>query len=253
VIGPFPKLAPWEDSPWFRDVATVRGLTNCARSTLVSPEVEFDCSGINWYCALDEAAAYVPTPAFRDAVSFPWPWRGDLDLSDVLENDGEVPGATGWRADAHDFPWDVLRPASQDNGDGDTFTTLLDCNNENSLIVPILPEEDGITTPDCRPTEGGCYECPDGTEVTDDDDAIDDDDAVDDDDSAPEDPTPEPAPTPDPGDDDTSLKTGCAVTGCGVPYRCVDGQPVPAWLSLLLAPLGLRRRRWRSDPPLDEL
>jgi hypothetical protein len=253
VIGPFPKLAPWEDSPWFRDVATVRGLTNCARNTLVCPEVEFNCSGINWYCALDEAAAYVPTPEFRDGVSFPWPWRGVIDLIDVLENDGEVPGATGWRCNGHDFPWDVHRPASQDNGDGDTYTTLLDCDNDNPLIVPILPEEDGITTPDCRPTEGGCYECPDGTEVTDDDDAIDDDDAVDDDDSAPEDPTPEPAPTPDPGDDDTSLKTGCAVTGCGVPYRCVDGQPVPAWLSLLLAPLGLRRRRWRSDPPLDEL
>jgi len=238
VVGPYPGRLGGDPSAWFRNAADVRALPTCSRGTLMCPEYDFDCVGDHWFCALDVAAEYVPTDELVDALEIPWPWTGEMDLETVFDPGGMVPGASGWRCEVHNHPWDTERPGGSTNGDADQFTNLIDCDNLDDGVQPVHPDEDGIMTPDCRPVKGACYRCPDGTEVEgDDDDSApqDDDDAADDDDSV------SPEPTPDPGGSSV-VRPSCGTSGCGVHYTCEGGRIVT-----FLAPMfllgGARRRR----------
>jgi hypothetical protein len=211
---------------------------------LLCPELANDCSqGGFAFCALDAAAEYLPAAATLAAMSVPWPWNGEFDLRSVSGPEGAVAGATGWWCGQHLFPWDRFIFGTKERGDGDPWTTLFDCDNDDETVTPVLPAEDGIETEDCRRLEDGCYECPDGTEVSDDDDSteLDDDDSTqttdDDDSSGAEDPVPEPGTT-------RFEVSGCSTSGCGIGYHCDEGVIVALIPALAL---GWRIRRRISN------
>jgi hypothetical protein len=226
-----------ETSTWSH---CTRVLANCPNQT--------DCSsipdqGLDLACALDAAIRYMPNPALDGLIST-WPWESGW----FGDHRTAAAGATGIACGGHAPPFDrVLDPVP--TGDGDTFTTLVDCDNEDPDIKPRLPEYDGYSSPYCDPdADDDCYTCPEGSQwppPDDDDDAIDDDDAVDDDDSGPPVDDDDSGPPVDDDDDSTTteIRESCTTSGCGVSYSCRDGKIV--FLPMLLIPL--RRRRSGRD------
>jgi len=180
-------------------------------------------------CLADAGRDYRPSDALLATYQVEWPWTALLLDSAAPASDGaNAPGATGHdclNAGDLEFPSDRTDfSGSGSAGDGDGFTTLTDCENEDDGVVPELPELDGYTTEACEPAE--CYECPaepaPWASGTDDDDTTDDDD--DDDDDATD-------------DDDVSEFESCSAKGCATPF---GGAMFP------IALLALRRRS-RSD------
>lgn len=216
IVGP----ALSSTSSPFTPVAEVVGWSSCERVMAACPNIT-DCgslmaSGIEQECALDRARSYLTSSSSAAALENPWPWENSAFVSG---GPASVPGATGWTCSELSGPWDLLGPGPL--GDGDGWSSTVDCDNEDASVIPSLPDPNGIDSPDCIELAGDCYSCPDGSNIIgggDDDDTGSALDCAD---------------TPD-----SCVPTGCL--GCGVPL--VAG-PGVALLPLLLLPLGLRRRR----------
>ena len=234
-----------EASGQFRDPSEVRALDDCGRFRLVCPGTTIeDCvawseASLRLVCALDAAAAYVPSDDFAADLDFAWPWQTSFFPS-AIDRAG-IPGATGWTCSSlrgtADSPPDL---SGGQLGDLDLYPDAVDCDNEDPDVFPQVPEYDGITSPYCEAPEGSCYVCPEGSipPPQDDDDSGDDDDAGDDDDNSFL-----------PDDDDSggaSVETGCGSSGCGFAWSC-DDDGGTVFLAILLLPLSLRRRR-SADP-----
>jgi len=209
-------------TPQFRTAAQILALDSCARVQAVCPEVD-DCASWGAFdCAVDRARGYVPTASQSEALENPWVWETD-GLPDG--GPGSVPGATGWTCSTAAAPWDLLGPG----GDGDGWSSLTDCNNEDGDTLPSIPDLSGVGSDDCIEIADDCYRCPPGSNLVDDDDTgtIDDDD--------------------DSFDAENSVPVGCTSRGCGAAIDCGSGQTV-AWLFVL--PLGMWRRRRVRSPSL---
>jgi hypothetical protein len=242
IVGPAPPPLP---DDLFGDGAAFSALPEPSRVLALCPDLEdtdnLGPNGGEGFCALDRAAFYLPSPAAIEVGSVFWPWENSFLPSLPHGSPENMPGASGWSCDPWMGPLDQFDFGNGLEGDGDGWTTLVDCDPDvpPPPNVPNLPELNGYDTEECEEIANDCYSCPPDL-GDDDDDAIDDDDAVDDDDSTPTD-------DDDSGSGDTDI-SGCAETGCGVPYRCEDGRPVAACFPLVVA-LGLvRRRRALGDP-----
>jgi len=242
VPGPLLPLRSALVSPFMPESETTTW-DDCQR-VLASCPNHADCGsleagGVDQACALDAAIRYVADPGLSELTTT-WPWKsGWFTAVDRTA----LAGAEGIACGAQAVPFDeVFQPFHE--GDGDNFTTLVDCNNEDFGIQPSLPEYDGFSSIYCTEVQGDCYTCPEGSQEPpgdddDDDSASDDDDAGQDDDDAGDD--------DDSGDDDDAggdrVEPGpaCLSSGCGVAYRCSDGSV--AFLPFLLMPAARRRRR----------
>ena len=147
-------------------------------------------------------------------------------------------GATGWTCDAARAAFDRHPLHDPITGDNDGFAEIIDCDNEDPTVFPVLPPHDGYSSPYCVEIEGECYRCPNGVnpppEPDDDDSANDDDSATDDDDSA----------EPPADDDDLAFEpvpeASCGIHGCGLSW---SGTDVALLVPGLLLFGGCRRRR----------
>ncbi len=209
----------------FRDAEDVRQASPCEQLQERCPGLAADdCQPYfnevgHAPCALDAAAGWLPSESTAVAMSWAWPWDTDFLPSEV--DGADVLGATGWSCAATRGTLDGEPP----DGDGDGYPTLFDCDNLDPDVIPGLPELNGVDGPDCDPTDGGCWICPEGTEIdpTDDDDSA--VDAPDDDDL-----------TPDLDGGYFRLEDGCRVgPGCGAAW-----EPSVVWVALFLP---LRRKR----------
>ncbi len=244
IPGP---LLPLRSAPGtFLEDAVTGGWSDCEKVLANCPN-QTDCdalevNGVDLACSLDAAIRYVPDPTRAD-LSTTWPWKSTWFGGDRTA----FAGATGISCGARDLIFDeVFQPLHQ--GDGDGFTTLVDCDNDRSDIQPSLPEYDGFSSIYCSEVVGDCYTCPEGSEEPpvegDDDDSggDDDDSALDDDDVGSDDDD-----SGSPVDDDDAggsvvLPEACVGSGCGVAYHCSEGSV--AFLPLLMVP-AFRRRRVR--------
>lgn len=236
----------FDEISW-ESAATVREAAPCERFSLVCPS-EPDDGCEQWPlsevpCAVDAAAAYLPSSAFVDSLGFPWPW--DTQFFTTSEPGWEAPGATGGPCRVSRGTWDDVENLGW--GDGDLSPDAVDCDNDEVTLTPRAPAQDGYATPDCDSSHAPCYVCPPGTEVKgDDDDTLDDDDSrLDDDDSRNDDDSTE---TPDDDEDSAAgdEHTGC-VGGCGFAWRCDEGRPLLGLVGLAILPA--RRRTFRGRRP----
>ncbi|MEE2830559.1 MAG: hypothetical protein VX498_15325 [Myxococcota bacterium] len=229
ILGPvvhYDDLLLEDPEPWAESSSCERFQRICPGATQTTC-LEWLELGKAYPCASDEAIAYLPTQAFVSGLGRPWPWKTDLfSVDDSV--DWNEPGATGWSClglrgsldqfmDGDDALW----------GDGDGHPDALDCDNEDALVVPVLPELDGYNSSVCSAPEDSCYSCPEDSELI-----------------------PEAGPdSPDnssvPGQGWYSLEEGCSHrSGCGVAWSCDGGS---AGLSLLLLLFPALRRR--TSPP----
>ena len=200
----------------WRDASAVRGLSSCARFELACASAGGGACE-SWRtgelpCASNSAAGYVPDPEWLASAGISWTW--ETSFFEAGNDDGWLePGATGWQCEPRRGTADQTVGPGGEWGDGDGFPDAVDCDNDDPNTVPEPPAQNGVDTDDCVRIEGNCYVCPPGTETSGDDD-----------DSLPY------------GPDDQVLVGSCV--GCGV---TIGGRGVA--LLLLLAPLGLFRRR----------
>mgnify|MGYP002629188801 CR=1 FL=1 len=235
LAGPEPTAVDWSLGTSFRPSSELEALDGCLRARLLCPELTCPTT-VNLreqLCALDAASAYVPSSA---AVSQgpAWPWATDYFDSRATGDPYNTPGASGWFCEEREPPFDRDGVV----GDGDGWTTLVDCDNE-AVSTPSVPGADGFNSEDCWDVTDDCYECPQGSNLIDpplgdDDDSGDDDDDDDDDSSSGSDDD-----DSSEADDDPALPT--APTGCQKGTGC--GAPISVGF-LFVAPL-LRRRRYR--------
>jgi hypothetical protein len=243
IIGPSPPPLPTQDL--FRDGDEFAGESESSRVFALCPDIDdtdkLGPFGGEGFCGLDQGIHYVPSAAAIAVGSVFWPWEDSLLPSAPPGAPENMPGASGWSCEPGLGPWDQFDAGNGPEGDGDGWTNLVDCAPELSPPpdIPNLPERNGYDTEDCEEIDNDCYQCPPTTPGPDDDDSADDDDSG--------------AETDDDDDDsghvdggETEL-SGCAATGCGVPYRCVDGRPVLALVGVLLAQTPRRRRRGREQ------
>jgi len=237
------------DTPVFESAATVLSEDDCARSTRLCPENGVNCSDGFRGCTLLGGTAYHLAAPSALAASAPWPWASTM-LESTDPNEWTV-GPEGWLCGTTELPSDNVEKL-----DGDGFTDLVDCDNLDASVFPVLPALDGYSGPWCDPAGEACYVCPPGScwppgvgdcpelPAGDDDDSTgpgDDDDSTagpDDDDSATNSDDDDSMTAG--GDDDDSaaiVQTGCG-RGCGV---TLGGGPGSAILGFLL--LGVARRR----------
>ncbi len=232
MVGPV--APPWSgvvSSPFVTETADT-----CAAVAALCPNItEQECfdgsSGFETVCVADAAADRFPSPELLANYSVEWPWGPHLlDPSLPAGHPANAPGATGHACLVPLFPVDRGQDSSGGfSGDGDGYSTLIDCDNEVADATLAPPALDGYDTVDCESVD--CWECPDEPSpwAQDDDDSGDDDENVDDDDD-----------NVDDDDDDDGTYTvfeSCEAKGCATPFGAA-----------LLVPLGglASRRRRRS-------
>ena len=213
LVGPNFGLGALSPGSAFRAASEVSGLSECERAGLLFPEANDICVAVRerLVCPVGSLRSYILSFELGAAASRPWPWRNTLLDDGSGGSSDDVPGVSGWSLDALP-PWDEAGPT----GDGDGFTNLTDCDNEDDAEVPVLPPYDGYSGLACDAAGGSCYLCPPGSVLPGPA-------------SEPDEPTPSPEPLP----------AGCAATGCGVPWNCGGGGAVVAFV---LAIVPLRRR-----------
>lgn len=248
VVGPLPQPVDWSDATNFREGSEVRSLDDCLRAQLLCPELSCPASEPvprEWFCALGQAADYIPTAGSGTASALEWPWSTDYFGIAGTGEPSNQPGPTGWICEERFLPFDQKDSVT---GDGDGYSGLVDCDNTNPDIVPQVPVEDGFESTDCWDIADDCFECPPGSNLIDppgdDDDSGDDDDMSDDDDAGDDDSTGDDDTTGDDDDDTAGPFDGQEVpVGCGPGRGC--GVPIgSAVLPILLVGGVRRRRRW---------
>lgn len=213
VAGPIPPAIDWSQ-PFRSDVGD---LSELQRNELVCADGVDEPSMLGPTCGLDSAVGYFPTATTVATAAVPWPWRGEV-LEILQDGDPQgMPGATGWACRAIGLPFDgVGIGGGLDEGDGDGFSSLVDCDNNDGDVTPQVPAEDGFDGVECVGNE--CYECPEF-----DDDSRDDDD----------------------GPAASTIGEGCDAKGCGYSYRHAGLLLVVPWTLVRR-----RRRRSRLPPPI---
>ena len=210
----------------FLDQSWAVGLTDCARAAAISPDVDLESceepnsAPMSLSCAPGAAAAWVAA----DPAS-PWPWQTGF----FGDPESTPRGATGWSYSSVRAPIDRI-PQDPGWGDGEGFPDLVDCDNFDAAVFPVVPEHDGIHSGYCVEPEGSCYRCPNGVLPP---PADDDDSAGDDDDSG------EVGEQPPAGV--FTEDSGCG-QGCGFSWGDGGVEVVRAGVPLI-ALLGFRRRR----------
>ena len=209
-------------------------LSPCGNLTLTCSETTSACedAGLLFYelqCLLDLGLHYAPSDDLIAAMAQDPPWTTAW-LAPSNVGAAATPGVTGWTCGTLTPPWDRVFDDDWTYGDGDGYTVMTDCENEDPDRWGVVPTVDGFHESGCDESEGSCYTCPPGSEADDDDSsALDDDDssALDDDD--------------DDDDDDSSTEEGSrhGCVGCGFSWSCTDGV-VPV---IALLPLAFSRRR----------
>lgn len=203
----------------------------CDRLTALCPEASSDCRagavpGGRIHCALDAAVGYLPSTGLLAAATAAWPWETNWAEVGIDAMAGAGVGACVTRPSR--LPFDRLGAGGDLQGDGDGYSDLIDCDNQDPLVRPTLPEPDGFGDGECVETDGDCYTCPESS--GDDDDS--EGGGVDDDDTS--------------GDDDSwsrgPEREDCVSSGCGVSYGCGSSSPAPLAALLLVA---VRRRSSR--------
>lgn len=210
-------------------------LSACERLERLCPNLSADCDnriagGDEVPCALGDAVAFLPIDESLSMLSPAWPWTADW-----WESAGDrVPlGATGEDCLVGDLPFDESQDSFGITGDGDGFTELTDCDNENQNLTPGLPEQHDVVSGPCQSAPEACFQCPPELESDDDDSAT-----FDDDDSGVVDDAGDPPDFPNPDEAEHSC---LYMGGCGFAWSGVVG----------LLGLGVPRRRRRLPPAAD--
>lgn len=241
IVGPFvqAELGPSD----FLDREAMLGSSDCDRFLTHCPDVGLGCAGGVSWCPSGAGADLLLQEQNYAVLAQQYPFASTLFSSPNPGPAWDVPGPPGWGCGSDSWPRD-----DADKSDADGFTDLVDCNNSDGSVVPMVPEYDGITVPWCQPDSNTCYVCPlgscwppgdgdcpplpgddDDSGAGDDDDSggADDDDAMGDDDDAQGDTTNPPA---------LSVAPGCrSGNGCGTPIGLT-------WLVLVLLTPLLRYR-----------
>ena len=152
----------------FLSEATVLAQSTCDRASAQCGDLGGDCSGLfpggeDAFCPTDAAARWVATPAAVDSAWLPYPWDTALLPATASAEPTSRQGALGLSCDAVALVVDEFAdPSGNIDGDSDSWTTVVDCDNDQPGVVPTLPPFDGVVTATCTPT-GDCYVCPPGT------------------------------------------------------------------------------------------
>lgn len=111
-------------------------------------------------CALHEGVNVRLDPDFPDSTRPAWPW----DTSVVADAPRGAPenrfGMEGGRCGFEPWVTDDLLPGGG-QADGDGYSSLTDCGNEDGSLVPVVPSRDGLDGGECVATP--CWTCPDGS------------------------------------------------------------------------------------------
>jgi hypothetical protein len=231
ILGPTIQIDD-PDSLLLGEVAGA-ALSECARLNRLCPNLAENCDTLlagddELPCALGNTAALIPRDDSIATLSAPWPWATQWDEQVGYMN---VAGATGEDCDAGLQPFDTATNSFGNTGDGDGFTELTDCDNENVAIAPELPAAHDVIHGPCTSRLEACFSCPPELES-----GTDDDDSTmepDDDDSGRE-----TAPQPDPPAFEEPEEEDCIqVRGCGISW---------AGVSMIFGIGGVSRRRRRG-------
>jgi len=141
---------------------------DCGRASQTCPELLGACGGLfaggnERFCPYDSAVEWIPAAADFVDLRPTWPWTG-TSLPQLADGDlANAAGATGLECDLGVPFWDQISLPGGLMGDDDLFTALVDCDNDDGAVFPVLPDYDGFSDPACDPVGGGCYSCPDGS------------------------------------------------------------------------------------------
>lgn len=172
--GPFPELLPFP--PYRSAVSEYSEVSECERIVGVCPDVDASLcddpnalrSG-NLACALHEGVNVRLDPDFPDSTRPAWPWDTSV-VADALRGAPENRfGMEGGRCGFEPWVTDDLLPGGG-QADGDGYSSLTDCGNEDGSVVPVVPSRDGLDGGECVATP--CWTCPDGSEAGTDPDSL---------------------------------------------------------------------------------
>jgi len=171
LIGPFLYL-PTPES-YLRGSSAHLELSACERVGLICPELREDCAELiagdrDVACALGAGAEFLPTEDLPAALTAFWPWTASWPGKVRL---GSAAGSVGWRCDLAAAPFDRGFDSFGPTGDGDGYTELTDCGNEDPSIFPRVPEASDLLGGPCQSDPEHCFTCPSVASSGDDDDS----------------------------------------------------------------------------------
>ena len=141
------------DRASLRSEASVLALTDCERNQLFEPGQDSACTNNIVWCPLGAAAGYhlsaAAVPVWADA----WPWSNTTLVTDPTEAPlCTAPGVAG-----------PCVTVGGDDADGDDFSDIFDCDDNDAGVVPSLPVYDGFGGPWCEPLASECFSCPESS------------------------------------------------------------------------------------------
>jgi hypothetical protein len=164
IPGPVPERDLWPVS--FRSDSDLDGFTICEQMEQLCPDLSDYCSNPTELstCPQDAGKGYLLQTQLLDDAAATWPWPSTVVADYEAGEQAGIVGAEGFQClNISSLPigYDQLwADVSTSLGDGDGYSRVVDCDNDDPAVVPSLPVEDGFATNTCVSAADDCYDCP---------------------------------------------------------------------------------------------